>query len=205
MAKKLSEKTNPRFEIRGLNHIALVCKDMKETVDFYQGVLGMPLVKTCDLPGGMGQHFFFDMGGGASLAFFWFPDAPEVDVGITVPRTLMGEMGNVTTAIGSMNHVAFDVDADRIEEYKVRLEKAGVKVAPILHHDDSPIGFSFDQKHQTRWVSSIYFKGPDGIQLEFAGWTRVMKDDDVKHAPATAADKERYLEMQKQLLEPANV
>jgi len=51
------------FEFRGINHLALVCRDMERTVDFYTGVLGMPLVKTIELPAGMGQHFFFDCGG----------------------------------------------------------------------------------------------------------------------------------------------
>ena len=53
---------NDKFEIRGVNHLALVCKDMKRTVDFYTGILGMPLTKTIELPNGMGQHFFFDIG-----------------------------------------------------------------------------------------------------------------------------------------------
>mgnify|MGYP000312505887 CR=1 FL=1 len=55
---------------KGINHIALVCRDMKETVQFYTEVLNMPLFKTVELPGG-GQHFFFDCGGGAAVAFFW--------------------------------------------------------------------------------------------------------------------------------------
>ena len=59
----------------GINHLALVCRDMEETVAFYAGVLGMPLYKTVALPDG-GQHFFFDCGGGDSVAFFWWPDAP---------------------------------------------------------------------------------------------------------------------------------
>ena len=63
-----------RFELRGINHLALVCRDMEVTVDFYTNVLGMPLVKTIELPAGMGQHFFFDCGGGDCLAFFWFPE-----------------------------------------------------------------------------------------------------------------------------------
>ena len=68
---------NEKFEIQGVDHLALVCKDMKRTVDFYCGKLGMPLTKTIDLPEGMGQHFFFDIGNGDMLAFFWFPDAPD--------------------------------------------------------------------------------------------------------------------------------
>ena len=62
---------NAEFELRGINHLALVCRDMARTVDFYSGVLGMPLVKTIELPFGGGQHFFFDIGGGDCLAFFW--------------------------------------------------------------------------------------------------------------------------------------
>ena len=41
------------FELRGINHLALVCRDMARTVDFYSNVLGMPLVKTIELPAGM--------------------------------------------------------------------------------------------------------------------------------------------------------
>jgi predicted enzyme related to lactoylglutathione lyase len=47
---------NREFELQGVNHLALVCKDMARTVDFYTNVLGMPLIKTIDLPMGMGQH-----------------------------------------------------------------------------------------------------------------------------------------------------
>ena len=44
------ERKNNEFEIRGINHLALVCKDMERTVDFYSNVLGMPLIKTINLP-----------------------------------------------------------------------------------------------------------------------------------------------------------
>lgn len=196
MSTKISDKVNPIFDIQGVNHFALVCKDMKKTVDFYQGILGMPLIKTCDLPFGMGQHFFFDIGRGASLAFFWFPDAPEAIEGVTVTKSLMGQMGNVTTAVGSLNHVAFNVDSKHLVDYKARLEAAGIEVAGTIHHDDTDMGVSFDEKHKSTWVSSIYFKDPDGIQLEFAGWQRAMTDGDVQHSAATDDDKHKYLEMQ---------
>ncbi len=66
----MAQRANKEFELRGINHLALVCKDMARTVDFYTNVLGMPLTKTIDLPDGRGQHFFFDIGNGDSLAFF---------------------------------------------------------------------------------------------------------------------------------------
>ncbi|QKH39581.1 VOC family protein [Achromobacter pestifer] len=181
------DKVNRKFEIRGLNHIAMVCADMKRTVDFYEGILGMPLIKTHDF--GKGQHFFFDMGRGASFAFFWLKDAPAALPGPTTPAYLSLEI-----PIGSMNHFAFDVDAARLPEYRERLMAAGVDVSPIVHHDDvSPSGTNvMQEEHESTWVTSIYFKDPDGIQLEFAGWRRVFTEADIRHEPATAEDAARY-------------
>jgi catechol 2,3-dioxygenase-like lactoylglutathione lyase family enzyme len=81
----MPERTNKDFELRGVSHLALVCKDMARTVDFHSNTLGMPLMKTIELPGGMGQHFFFDIGGGDSLAFFWFPESQEQAPGVASP------------------------------------------------------------------------------------------------------------------------
>src|SRR2546430_12544488 len=97
------EWRNEEFGLGGVNHLALVCSDMKRTVEFYTEVLGMRLIKTINLPGGAGQHFFFDMGGGNALAFFWFPDAPDPVPGVSAPVTVPG-MGEWTSAVGSMNH-----------------------------------------------------------------------------------------------------
>src|ERR1700733_1706626 len=57
------EWQNDEFDLGGVNHLALVCSDMKRTVEFYTQVLGMRLIKTIELPAGSGQHFFFAMGG----------------------------------------------------------------------------------------------------------------------------------------------
>ena len=76
----------------GINHVALVCRDMQETVAFYTEVLNMPLFKTVELPGG-GQHFFFDCGNGTSVAFFWWEDGPEAAPGIAdqMCETVIGD------------------------------------------------------------------------------------------------------------------
>ncbi|WP_245667031.1 VOC family protein [Actinomadura latina] len=97
-------RKNTEFELRGVNHLALVSSDMKRTVDFYEGVLGMPLIKTIELPMGWGQHFFFDCGGGNALAFFWFPDAPEpcgVSCGPSTSRTPTGSWWSSRRGRGS--------------------------------------------------------------------------------------------------------
>ena len=182
-------RENTEFEVRGINHLALVCRDMQRTVDFYSGVLGMPLVKTIDLPAGMGQHFFFDIGNGDSLAFFWFPNAPEAAPGVSSAAHWPGD-GEIVTAHGSMNHVAFDVAPERFEEYVQKLHDKGIRTSKVYNHDDSPAQVSHTMNDGV-FVRSIYFMDPDGILLEFAAWTRVFTDADVRHKPATAADAKR--------------
>jgi len=176
----------PGFEFRGINHLALVCRDMERTVDFYTNVLGMPLIKTIELPAGMGQHFFFDCGGGDALAFFWFPDAPDGVPGVSAPAG-RPDQGSLTSAVGSMNHVAFAVPPDQIDGYRDRLRAAGVDCTDVANHDDSEWGIA-DDLHPGVFVRSIYFQDPDGILLEFACWTRELGPDDVGHAPARAGD-----------------
>lgn len=172
------------FEFGGINHLALVCSDMERTVEFYSGVLGMPLVKTIELPAGLGQHFFFDCGGGDCLAFFWFPDAPDAAPGVSAPAA-RPDQGSLTSAIGSMNHVAFAVPPERIVEYRERLLAAGIECTEVANHDDSEWGISAEL-HPGVFVRSIYFQDPDGILLELACWTREFGPDDVDVAPASS-------------------
>ena len=174
-----------RFEFGGINHLALVCADMERTVDFYTNVLGMALVKTIELPMGMGQHFFFDCGGGDCLAFFWFPNAPEPVAGVCGPRR-RPDQGDLTSSIGSMNHVALSVPAERIEEYRDRLVAAGVECTEVANHDDSELGIT-EVLHPGVFIRSVYFQDPDGILLELASWTRDLGADDLAVTPARAA------------------
>ena len=175
-------RSNDQFELGGINHLALVCSDMERTVDFYTNVLGMPLIKTIELPMGMGQHFFFDIGNGDCLAFFWFPNAPEAVPGVSSPAALPG-VGDLATAVGSMNHVALAVPADRIEEYRDKLIERGIECTPILNHDDSEYQVSRTM-HDGVFVRSVYFFDPDGVLLEFAAWTKTFTEADVQVAPA---------------------
>ena len=77
---------------RGLHHLALNTDDMKMTIDFYAGVLGMPLVHALKVQPGLGtgpvnrgnppfenlRHYFFDMGGVSLLACFYLPRGANV-------------------------------------------------------------------------------------------------------------------------------
>jgi len=184
----MAHAQNTEFEIRGVNHLALVCKDMARTVEFYRDVLGMPLIKTLDLPGGMGQHFFFDIGNGDSLAFFWFPGAPEAVPGVSSPGGLPGG-GDIRTAHGSMNHIAFDVPAEKFDAYVAKLKAKGVKLGAVLNHDNSPSQVSAEVTPDV-FVRSVYFFDPDGVMLEFASWTHTgFSETDVAHEAVDAQGK----------------
>lgn len=179
------------MKTNGINHLALVCRDMAETVRFYTQVLDMPLVKTVALPDG-GQHFFFDCGGGALLAFFWWPDITESAPGVasvehfpTKPKTV----------VGSMNHVAFSVDEAELEANVERLKAAGVELLPmVVNHDDSEQGVAA-RNHPGVFVRSVYFTDPNGVMLEFAASTRPFTPEDVRHAPATRASTAKMTEI----------
>lgn len=170
-----------RMPIRRLNHVALVCRDMDETVEFYEGVLDMPLVKTVDLPGG-GQHFFFDVGDGSCIAFFTFPNSPAPAPGIAAPSAWPGR-GEVTTAIASMNHLALDVSLDQLRECRKRLKERGIECSPVVNHDDSPQGFSVEMNSGV-FICSVYFFDPNGVLLELSAWARELTDADVVRTAA---------------------
>lgn len=184
MSESTSRPSNTEFQLGGINHIALVSSDMARTVDFYTDVLGMPLFKTLEIPGG-GQHFFFDCGNGDSVAFFWFPGAPEHAPGIASAGEMPGG-GNIVSAHGSMNHLAFDVAADQFDNYVEKLKTKGVEISMVLNHDDSEATVA-KEMHEGVFVRSVYFRDPDGVLLEFACWTKDFGPDDANHAPANAA------------------
>ena len=177
-------RENRNFELGGVNHVALVCRDMARTVGFFTQVLGMPLAKTLNLPEGGGQHFFFDIGNGDHLAFFWFPGAHEAAPGIASPAALPGG-GDIATAHGSMNHLAFNVPLERFEEYRQALLDRGRRSAPS----------STTTTACPRWPASSTpacssvraTRDPDGVLLEFAAWCRELSGEgDVVHDPVDA-------------------
>ncbi len=144
---------------RGIHHLALVCKDMQRTIDFYTGVLGMTLSAALDLPNGW-RHFFFDIGGGAQLAFFHFPGEREGQGGEQHPGAPWK-----TLPSGSMHHVAFTMEsvAD-LERAREELLARDVRVTEVWDH-----GF----------CKSIYFTDPDGLQIELSAWVRAFNEGDI--------------------------
>ncbi len=172
-----------RMQYLGVNHVALVARDMAETVDFYQNVLEMPLVKTVEFANGRGQHFFFDCGGGGLIAFFWFRNAPPAAPGIASMHEDVRANGAMT-AHASMNHLAISIPLEKFDSYVARLKSKGVKTY-VINHDDSPAGGAAEM-HDGVWIRSVYFRDPNGIHMELAALTRAFRPDDVAHEPVDA-------------------
>ena len=137
-----TDRSNPYFALKGISHIALVSSDMARTVDFYEGVLGMPLVMTLgpevadpdslwtDSPmvGPGTQHFFFDIGNDDLLAFFWFPNGTEASPGRGFPQDLSS-----VSSDGSLHHLAFQIDQSDLASVWETLEKNGVPFQFVAH------------------------------------------------------------------------
>ena len=73
------------MQLKRIHHVAYRCRDAKETVDFYQQVLGMDFVLAIaedQVPSTRApdpyMHVFLDAGMGNVLAFFELPNSPEM-------------------------------------------------------------------------------------------------------------------------------
>jgi glyoxylase I family protein len=126
----------PPTTVRGVHHIALVCRDVEETIRFYQDFLGFPLVELVENRDYAGSsHFFFDLGNRNLLGFFDFPglDSPPY-----------------AETIGAVQHLAISISPEQFERAKAKLEDAGVDyLGPDRGADDS-----------------LYFRDPNGVGLE---------------------------------------
>jgi glyoxylase I family protein len=126
----------PESNARGIHHAALICSDVEQTIKFYDGLLGFPLVEITenrDYPGS--SHFFFDLGNRTLLGFFDFPG-----LGLKPAEE----------RIGTVQHIAIAVPPDKHAMLQARL-------------DDLEIPYDGPQRGIPE---SIYLRDPDGIGVE---------------------------------------
>jgi glyoxylase I family protein len=128
--------TRPPSTARGIHHAAFVCRDVEETIRFYQEFLGFPLVELVENRDYIGSsHFFFDLGNRNLLGFFDFPGHDHEAYKET---------------IGALQHMAISVTSEQFERAKAKLEAAGVEyLGPDRGADDS-----------------VYFRDPNGMGIE---------------------------------------
>lgn len=178
--------SDTKFEFKGLDHVALVVKDMKATVDFYHGKLGMPVLHTVeyfDDAGELtGQHWFFGVGDPcnptAHLAFFWWKDGYQSLPDDANPIAVKPKNPRATP-IGSMMHLNLRVDSDKIEGYCARLTEMGISYRhAVRYYDPENPGVmrainKFDEYiplEPGALMTSVYVSDPSGIQIEFNSW-----------------------------------
>jgi catechol 2,3-dioxygenase-like lactoylglutathione lyase family enzyme len=160
--------------LKGFSHIGLSTRDLDRTRDFYEHVLGFRPVR-CDVlkvkEGGQIRHIFFDTGRDQLIAFMEARDVPGVsaDYDAGINRGL-----GVPSAF---YHFAFEAGSEAaLEDKRHELLARGVDVTDVVDHD---------------WAKSIYFKDPNGIQLEFCCFTRNLNADDARMQPRAEISVER--------------
>jgi catechol 2,3-dioxygenase-like lactoylglutathione lyase family enzyme len=134
---------------RGVNHLALATRDMKQQLQFWCDVLGCPLKALFYMHQVEGAfHGFVELAPDSYVSFVQLPDNPkDIEWGVTHA----GNPGGAVT-IGGMQHVAFHVDTlDEVLTMRDRIRSRGVQVIGPVDH-----GF----------INSIYFAGPEGLSLE---------------------------------------
>ncbi|MEU1540951.1 VOC family protein [Actinacidiphila glaucinigra] len=126
----------PATKAAGVHHVAFICRDVEETIRFYQEFLGFPLVELVENRDYAGSsHFFFDIGHGNLLGFFDFPGHDHPDQHET---------------IGGLQHLALSVTAEQFTEAKRRMDESGTEyLGPDRGVEDS-----------------LYIRDPNGVNVE---------------------------------------
>ncbi|HET6735219.1 VOC family protein [Mycobacterium sp.] len=163
----------PGHLARGVDHAAFPTFDPAGTVRFYHDILGFPIVHSvCAVGWGPSDHpdfvhFFFDIGKGDRLAFFYYfgvePfSAPGQDAYATHGPEIPGFFRD-------SRHLAIHVDSvEALDEYRRRLESNDWVV-------------EMQVKHET--IESIYTHDPNGFMVEFTyplRETTKVDDDDAE-------------------------
>lgn len=166
--------------LRGVDHTARPTWKLRETVEFYRDVLGLPLIHTISARGWGPTthpdflHLFFDSGKGSTIAFFYY-------LGTKPPEGLDAKVNTKPWPedfVVDASHTAWMVDsAEELAQWKTRLQEKGVDV-------------SVETRHEV--IESIYFRDPNGYFLEIVRKLRPLEQID-------AADALRTLEAAMQI------
>lgn len=153
------------MNIKRIHHVAYRCRDARETVAFYQRVLGMDFqlaiaedrVPSTKAPDPY-MHVFLDAGMGNVLAFFELPNSPEMGFDANTPDWVQ--------------HIAFELETyEELLAAKATVEAEGLEVIGPTNHGI---------------FQSIYFRDPNGHRLELAVNTRSEAELDELHRVAPA-------------------
>ncbi len=132
-----------KLQAQGVHHITLVGADRQTSIDFWEGVLGMPFVfEQPNLDNPAESHLYFDPGDGRLITVFT-DDERKPD-----PR-------RTSTEPGTVHHLAFAVSRATFQQAVGRLDERGIR-----HSGVKDRGF----------MDSIYFTDPLGLLIELASY-----------------------------------
>jgi glyoxalase family protein len=132
-----------KLQSQGVHHITLTGADRQTSIDFWEGVLGMPFVfEQPNLDNAAESHLYFDPGDGRLITVFTNEDR-------------VGDPARTPTDPGCVHHLAFAVSNATFRQAVERLDERG-----IHHSGVKDRGF----------MDSIYFKDPLGLLIELASY-----------------------------------
>jgi len=132
-----------KLQSQAVHHITLTGADRQTSIDFWEGVLGMPFIfEQPNLDNADESHLYFDPGDGRLITIFTNEDREG-----TPDRTPMDP--------GCVHHIAFAVSQATFAQAVERLDERGIE-----HSGVKDRGF----------MDSIYFKDPLGLLIELASY-----------------------------------
>jgi len=132
-----------KLQSQGVHHITIVGANRQTSIDFWEGVLGMPFVfEQPNLDNESESHLYFDPGDGRLITVFTneerVPDATRTSTG----------QGAVHHLAFALSQATFHQAVERLDERKIR--HSGVK--------------------DRGFMDSIYFEDPLGLLIELASY-----------------------------------
>ncbi|WP_375173209.1 VOC family protein [Pseudooceanicola sp.] len=132
-----------KLQTQGVHHITLTGADRQTSIDFWEGVLGMPFIfDQPNLDNPDEGHLYFDPGDGRLITIF-------------TNETRKPDPRRTPTEPGCVHHLAFNVSKATFSQAVERLTERG-----IGHSGVKDRGF----------MDSIYFKDPMGLLIELASY-----------------------------------
>ncbi|MBA5778649.1 VOC family protein [Stappia sp. F7233] len=130
-----------KIQTQGLHHITLNGADRQTSIDFWEGLLGMPfLFEQPNLDAPDINHLYFDPGDGRLITVF-------------TDESRKKDPAPTPNDVGTVHHIAFSVSRVVFNQIAQRLEERGI---PNSGHKDR--GF----------MDSFYFRDPLGHLIELA-------------------------------------
>ncbi|HWH04847.1 MAG TPA: VOC family protein [Gaiellaceae bacterium] len=132
-----------KLQSQGVHHITIVGADRQTSIDFWEGLLGMPFVfEQPNLDNEGESHLYFDPGDGRLITVFTNEERARADA-------------TVSREIGEVHHLAFALSQATFAQAVQRLDERG-----IPHSGVKDRGF----------MDSIYFEDPLGLLIELASY-----------------------------------